>query len=180
MHDHRPQNQHDYRNPAVNGKSQGSFPEHLRHILHGFQIQDPVQCIHGHPGLDIIPVFPAYHPVCPGIFIRLLQNPPFGIKTAADIQHIFMLVGNPEHTAGIMSACFQVGGYLLHRMILKHIVFSRHIQGRCFKSKTQDAAFIQSLLYLPVQGGFKYIIHKIKPAESERQRHYNHRTQQQL
>ena len=180
MHDHGTQNQHDHRYPAVNGKAQCPLPEHLRHILHSLQIQNPVQGVHRHARLDKVPILSAHHPVGPGRFIRLLQKPVSGIKAAADIQHVLLLVGNPEHTAGIMPPCLQVGGDLFHRMILQHVILGRHVQCRRFKSKAQDAAFIQGLLYLPVQGGLKHIVHKIKSAESECQRHDNHRTQQQL
>ena len=79
-----------------------------------------------------------------------------------------------------MAAGLHVGGDLLYGMILKHIVFCGHVKRGRLKGEPEDAVFIQRLPHLPVQRGLKHIIDKIKSAESEGNRHDDHRTQQQL
>ena len=168
VHDYDPQNEHQHHQPPVDRKPCLSLLKHLGHIPERLQIQNPAKRIDTAARLDIIPIPLSYHPVSIHILFRLLQQGIVRLKTVAGIEHLFSFIGKPQQAPAALPARLQIGSDLFHGSVLQQIVLKRHIQRRRLKGEPQYAVLVQRLIDLTCKRGPEHIVHKIEPAQAQR------------
>ncbi len=109
---------------------------------------------------------------CVGLYLlqKLLVRP----KSVAYVQHLFLLIGNPNQAIGAAPATLKVQCDFLDRPVRKHTVLRRHIERCRLKGKAQNAALVACLSHFPLKGGLKHIVYKKESAQTKRQRHDDH------
>ncbi len=151
MHDQHGNHQHHKHHLTVQGKTHSTLRKHFRNILHHFQIEYTVQCIDRNRGMYKISASVFNDTVGLHVFSGLRKQPVVRRKPFARIQHLFLLIGNPQKTARSPSSRFQVRGDLLHSAVRQHSIFGRHTESRRLKRKAQDTALILRLSHLARQ-----------------------------